>query len=105
MALLAGFLGYVLGGSLIICAILKPFLPIYVGLWINPDGMVLGAEVPRPHGQELLGWWLIPYGPGVGLAFLIGTTVFLRWMLRFVPRPLEAPNRDDHVRASSPEPR
>lgn len=86
LALMAGFVGYVLGGALIICAILKPFLPAYVGLWINPGGMVLGAEMPQPHGQELLGWWLIPYGLGVGLAFLIGTTVFLRWMLRFVPR-------------------
>lgn len=86
VACLTGFVGYALGVALIVCAILKPFLPDYIGLWIGPDGMVLGAEMPRPHGHELLGWWMIPYGLGVGAAFIIGTTVFLRWMLRFVPR-------------------
>jgi uncharacterized membrane protein len=86
LAFLAGMVGYALGVSLIVCAILKPFFPADVGLWINPHGMVLGAELPRPHGQELLGWWIIPYGLGVGLAFILGTTVLLRWLLRFVPR-------------------
>ena len=86
LAFLAGVLGYGLGVSLIVCAVLKPFFPAYIGLWISPHGMVLGAEMPQPHGQELLGWWIIPYGLGVGTAFVIGTTMFLRWTLRFVPR-------------------
>lgn len=86
LAFLAGMVGYALGVSLIVCAILKPFFPADVGLWISRHGMVLGAELPRPHGQELLGWWIIPYGLGVGLAFILGTTVLLRWLLRFVPR-------------------
>lgn len=86
-ASLAGLIGYSIGVGLIVCAVLKVFLPNDVGLWMNPsDGFVLGVEVPRPHGPELLGWWLIPYGLGVGVAFILGTTVFLRWMLRFVPR-------------------
>lgn len=86
-ASLAGLVGYSIGVGLIVCAVLKVFLPNEVGLWINPsDGFVLGLEIPRPHGPELLGWWLIPYGLGVGVAFILGTTVFLRWMLRFVPR-------------------
>ena len=86
-AFLAGVIGYSIGVGLIVCAILKPFLPTDIGLWVNPsDGFVLGVEVPRPHGHELLGWWLIPYGLGVGLAFILGTTALLRWMLRFVPR-------------------
>lgn len=68
---------------------LKPFLPSDIGLWVNsPDGFVLGIEAPRPHGPELLGWWIIPYGLAVGVAFILGTTVSLRWMLRFVPRAL-----------------
>jgi uncharacterized membrane protein len=85
LAFLAGVVGYALGGALIACAVLKPFFPADVGLWISTHGMVLGAEIPRPHSQELLGWWIIPYGLGVGLAFIFGTTVLLRWMLRFVP--------------------
>jgi uncharacterized membrane protein len=86
LAFLAGMVGYALGVSLIVCAVLKPFFPADVGLWISRHGMVLGAELPRAHGQELLGWWIIPYGLGVGLAFILGTTVLLRWLLRFVPR-------------------
>lgn len=82
-----GLIGYSIGVGLIVCAILKPFLPGDIGLWVNSsDGFVLGVEVPRPHGPELLGWWIIPYGLAVGVAFILGTTVFLRWMLRFVPR-------------------
>lgn len=86
LALLAGVVGYALGAALVACAIMKPFFPAYVGLWIKPHGVLLGAEMPRPVGHELLGWWMIPYGLGVGVAFILGTTVFLRWMLRFVPR-------------------
>lgn len=87
MASLVGLIGYSIGAGLILCAALKPFLPNDIGLWLNSsDGFVLGVEVPRPHGHELLGWWIIPYGLGVGVAFILGTTVFLRWMLRFVPR-------------------
>lgn len=85
-AFLAGVLGYAVGASLIVCAVLKPVFPANIGLWIDPHGMALGAQVPKPHGHELLGWWIIPYGLGVGIAFILGTTVFLRWMLRFVPR-------------------
>ncbi len=87
VAFLAGVIGYAIGVGLMICGLLKPFLPRNVGLWINPpDGFLLGLEVPRPHGHELLGWWIIPYGLGVGMAFILGTTALLRWMLRFVPR-------------------
>lgn len=89
-AFLAGAVGYALGAALIACAVMKPFIPAYVGLWIGPHGMLLGAELPKPHGPELLGWWIIPYGLGVGLAFILGTTVFLRWMLRFAPRGITA---------------
>jgi uncharacterized membrane protein len=85
-AFLAGVVGYSFGAALIVCAALKPFFPAYIGLWINRHGMVLGAEMPRPLGQELLGWWIIPYGFGVGIAFIVGITVLLRWMLRFAPR-------------------
>ena len=85
LTFLAGLVGYALGVSFIACAILKPFFPAYIGLWINSHNVLLGAEVPRPHGPELLGWWIIPYGLGLGVAFILGTTMLLRWMLRYVP--------------------
>lgn len=85
-AFLAGFVGYAIGAALIVCAVLKPIFPADVGLWMGLHGMVLGAAMPRPQGHELLGWLIIPYGLGVGVAFILGTTVFLRWMLRFIPK-------------------
>ena len=86
VAFVVGLVGYGLGVSLIACALLKPFLPGNIGLWIDRHGMNLGFEIPRPHGQELLGWWIIPLGLMAGTALLLVSTVFLRWMLRFVPR-------------------
>ncbi len=86
LAFLTGVAGYALGGALIVCALLKPIFPTHVGLWINSHNVLLGAEVPRPQGPELLGWWIIPYGLAVGSAFILGITVFLRWMLWFIPR-------------------
>lgn len=86
VACLAGLVGYAVGAAMIVCAILKPFFPANVGLWVSSHHLLLGAEMPRPQGPDLLGWWLIPYGLGVGVAFFLGTTVFLRWMLRFAPR-------------------
>lgn len=86
LAFLAGLTGYAIGAALIVCAILKPFFPADVGLWIGPHGMVLGAAIPRPHGPELLGWWIVPYGLGIGAAFILGTTMLLRWMLRFASK-------------------
>lgn len=85
LAFLAGVIGYAFGAAFIVCAVLKPFFPADVGLWISSHDLVLGAETPGPHGHELLGWWIVPYGIGLGLAFILGTTVLLRWMLRFVP--------------------
>jgi hypothetical protein len=29
--------------------------------------MALGVEFPSPGGHELLGWWIIPIGVGLGL--------------------------------------
>jgi len=85
LAFLTGVMGYAVGCAFIACAVLKPFFPTHIGLWINSHNVLLGAA-PRPHGPELLGWWIIPYGLAVGSAFILGVTVFLRWMLRFIPR-------------------
>lgn len=85
-AFMVGVAGYATGLAFIVCAILKPFMPDQVGLWIGPSGFVLGFTTSSPHNTELLGWWLIPTGFAMGASFFLGTTAFLRWMLRFAPR-------------------
>lgn len=86
VAFIIGFAGYAIGLALVVLALLKPILPSHIGLWITRHGMQMGYQISRAHGTELLGWWIIPIDLVVGAAFLLGTTVFLRWMLRFVPR-------------------
>jgi uncharacterized membrane protein len=86
VAFILGFTGYALGLSFIACALLKPFFPTHIGLWIHPHGIELATpNAARDLGPELLGWWIIPIGLLAGALFVIGTTVFLRWMLRFAP--------------------
>jgi uncharacterized membrane protein len=82
-----GLLGYGLAVGFIFCAVMKPFLWEKVGLWVHSNGLTMGTISATETGHELMGWWIIPFGLVVGPLFLIGTTRFLRWMLRFASRP------------------
>ena len=67
--------GYLSGALLVTAALLKPFAPDRVGLWVQDasDGPNISLGVTRsPAGQEILGWWSIPLGLllGAGLLFL-----------------------------------
>jgi uncharacterized membrane protein len=82
-----GLFGYGLAIGFIFCAVMKPFLWDKVGLWVSSNGFSMGTVDANVRGRELMGWWIIPFGLIVGPLFLIGTTRFLRWMLRFASRP------------------
>jgi uncharacterized membrane protein len=82
LAFVLGMLGYVLALGFIAAALLKPFIP-NVGVWWNVQG------TPLPE-QELLGWWLIPVGAIAGTLLLVGTTMLLRWALKFTTRNVPA---------------
>jgi uncharacterized membrane protein len=83
IALVLGIIGYGLGLALIGCAALKPFFPSYIGLWVNQHGVQLATPLFPGQGPELLGWWAVPIYLVVGVLAVVGTTLFLRWMLRF----------------------
>ena len=84
---IAGLFGYGLAAGFLLSAILKPFMPHEVGMWLFDGGFVIGTVgASRPDARELLGWWLIPVGIVVGALALIATTRFLRWTLRFARR-------------------
>jgi len=85
-AFLASIVGYLLGVSFILCALLKPVHPQTAGLWILPGSaddflisLRLGFGSAPPGARELLGWWIVPIGlvGGVGLVML--TTRFGLW--------------------------
>jgi hypothetical protein len=87
--LLGAIVGYVIGISFILVAIMKPFHPHTAGLWRLPSppgdftvSLRLGFE-PAPVGaHELLGWWIVPIGWIVGYALLMSTTVLALWFVK-----------------------
>ena len=80
VALLAG---YSLGLGFLVCALLKPFLPNHIGMWVDPPGFSLGYLSPAERtGREVLGWWIIPIGWTVGPLLVIWTTRLVQWLLR-----------------------
>jgi len=94
-AFVVSLLGYALGLGLVIVALVKPFQPHNVGLWRLPDAhdpwsFTLGAT-SSPHGQELLGWWIIPLGLLVGPLIAWLTWRFGIFSLRLMGRRARRP--------------
>ena len=85
--------GYTLGGALVIFAGLKVLWPRQTGFWkmAYPDkswGLQLSfGNGAVPHGQELLGWWLLPICLVLGPSLLYLTFRFGSWSLRKFWRP------------------
>ena len=87
-ALVVAFFGY---GTALIglgCALLKPFTPDRIGLWIRqvaPDDISyqLGrVSAPPADARELLGWYIIPLGLVVGAIAFAATTRYLLGKVR-----------------------
>ncbi|HET7206611.1 MAG TPA: hypothetical protein VFI95_08530 [Terriglobales bacterium] len=89
VVLLGAIVGYLIGISFILVAILKPFHPHNAGLWRLPSppgdftvSLRLGFESPPIGGHELLGWWIVPIGWIVGYALLLSTTALALWFVK-----------------------
>ncbi len=89
VVLLGALLAYFIGAVFMIAALLKPFHPQTAGLWLLPSGaddveisLRLGFGAAPLHGRELLGWWIVPVGLGVGCALVMLTTRFALWCAR-----------------------
>ncbi len=89
LVLLGSVLGYFLGVVFILVAALKSFHPRTAGLWVLPNGaddfnisVRLGFGSAPLEGREVLGWWIIPIGLGVGCALVMLTTRFAIWCAR-----------------------
>ncbi len=74
---MGSLLGYALGVGLILVAVLKPIFPAKVGFWRLDDPNDLSVSIGmanNPHGHDIMGWWIIPFG------LLLGAVVtFLAW--------------------------
>jgi uncharacterized membrane protein len=89
LVLLAAIMGYFFGVVFILVAALKPFHSQTAGLWVFPNGagdyeisVRLGFGSAPVSGREVLGWWIVPLGLGVGCALVMLTTRFAIWCAR-----------------------
>jgi hypothetical protein len=83
--LLGCVLGYLVGASFVICAILKPLHPRTAGLWKLADdsySLRLGFGTIPAFGRELLGWWIVPVGLLAGGGLCLLTSHFALWCAR-----------------------
>lgn len=94
VVLMVTLVGYFLGVVLVLVAALKPFHPATAGLWALRDStgdlelsvrMGFGSG-PASGGHELLGWWIVPLGLGLGCGLVILTTRFALWCVRIYRR-------------------
>ena len=51
----------------LLTAVLKPFMPDRVGLWIGPGTFFVGTLEGHPGVHEVLGWWGMPILATVGV--------------------------------------
>ena len=91
--LISSVLGYFLGFSLVLCALLKPFHPHGAGLWSYRDStgdlvmsLRLGFESAPAGAHDVLGWWIVPIGLALGSGLVMLTTHFAIWCARLYRR-------------------
>jgi uncharacterized membrane protein len=75
-------IGYVLSASFYITALLKPFFPHNVGVFISREGLNLTRFPAPPPGTEVLGVYYIPVAVVLGYLFTFGTTLLIRFVMR-----------------------
>jgi uncharacterized membrane protein len=75
-------LGYTVGVAFYLTALLKPFFPRHVGLFISEQGINLASFPEPPSGVELLGPFYIPVAAFAGFLFTLATTLAIRFVMR-----------------------
>lgn len=80
-----GLFGYLMGGGMVLTALVKPILPANTGMWFENGrlaswGVIFPAPAPPEH--EVLGLWFIPLALIAGSMTLLFTTFAIRSSLR-----------------------
>ncbi len=78
---MAAIIGYTVAASFSLTAVLKPFFPHNVGLFVGDSGFQLAA-FPAPTGHEVLGPYYIPVALLMSCVLLVGTSQLIKWLRR-----------------------
>jgi hypothetical protein len=79
-------IGYTIGACFYVTALLKPFFPHNVGLFVGEQGINLARFPIPPSGIEVLGTYYIPVAVFVGYLFTFATTLGIRFVIRRLGR-------------------
>jgi hypothetical protein len=89
LVMAASIVGYVLGGALMLSALLKLIHPRAAGLWAYPTStgdlelsLRMGFGGPPIGARDVLGWWILPVGLLTGCGLVALTTRFALWCAR-----------------------
>lgn len=79
---IVALLGYVLAATFYLTALLKPFFPRNVGVFVSGEGVNLARFPDPPPGTEVLGAYYIPIAVVVGYLLTLATTLLIRFIMR-----------------------
>jgi hypothetical protein len=89
LVMAASIVGYVLGGALMLSALMRLIHPHTAGLWAYPastDDLQLSLRMgfggPPIGARDVLGWWILPVGLLTGCGLVVLTTRFALWCAR-----------------------
>jgi len=82
LVFIMALLGYTVAASLYVTALLKPFFPHNVGLFVSHEGITLTRFPVPPMGTEVLGMYYIPLAVFFGYLFTFVTTLAIRFVIR-----------------------
>ncbi|HVG91366.1 MAG TPA: hypothetical protein VNB54_07735 [Alphaproteobacteria bacterium] len=75
-------IGYLLGASFYLTALLKPLFPHHIGIFVSHEGLNIARFPDPPPGTELVGAYYIPIAVCLGFLFTFLTTVTIRSVVR-----------------------
>lgn len=81
LVFLVAMIGYSIAACFYITALLKPFFPHNIGMYVSNQGLNL-ANFPVQHGHDLVGNYYIPVAVFTGYLFTFGTTLLIRVLVR-----------------------